>query len=258
MRSSTLVSVGMTSWPLVTIGSSKRNARLNSPLASSDGRRKPPVAPSRILAPVPRYSAQTVLVPGVVEPFLNGLSDLHPPSAEVEAVLEKARSGNYDAPVAPPSIVINAAYDPELIKRALVFADNVYSREAIPKERVEFLGSSFVCEIGNQPDRVSVGRYESTRNQLDRRRRGVGGGPGAFRWTAAGGMVTVADWPPVVVFVPCHDEERVIAGSLDAIEKAYIMWVLQSESGNKSRTAEVLGIDPSTLYRKLSRYGVEA
>ena len=44
---------------------------------------------------------------------------------------------------------------------------------------------------------------------------------------------------------------------LDAVERAYIMWVLQSENGNKSGTAEVLGIDPSTLYRKLSRYGVE-
>ena len=44
--------------------------------------------------------------------------------------------------------------------------------------------------------------------------------------------------------------------TLDVIERAYIMWVLQSEGGNKSRTAEVLGIDPSTLYRKLSRYGV--
>ena len=46
--------------------------------------------------------------------------------------------------------------------------------------------------------------------------------------------------------------------TLEAIEKAYIMWVLQSEGGNKSRAAEALGIDPSTLYRKLSRYGVEA
>jgi two-component system response regulator HydG len=46
--------------------------------------------------------------------------------------------------------------------------------------------------------------------------------------------------------------------TLEAIERAYIMWVLQSESGNKSRAAEVLGIDPSTLYRKLSRYEVEA
>ena len=42
--------------------------------------------------------------------------------------------------------------------------------------------------------------------------------------------------------------------TLDMIERAYIQWVLQTESGNKSRAAEVLGIDPSTLYRKLSRY----
>jgi DNA-binding NtrC family response regulator len=45
--------------------------------------------------------------------------------------------------------------------------------------------------------------------------------------------------------------------TLEAIERAYILWVLQSEGGNKSRAAEVLGIDPSTLYRKLSRYGLE-
>jgi DNA-binding NtrC family response regulator len=46
--------------------------------------------------------------------------------------------------------------------------------------------------------------------------------------------------------------------TLDMVERAYIMWVLQSEGGNKSRAADVLGIDPSTLYRKLSRFGVEA
>lgn len=46
--------------------------------------------------------------------------------------------------------------------------------------------------------------------------------------------------------------------SLDAIERAYIMWVLGSEGGNKSKAAETLGIDPSTLYRKLTRFGVEA
>jgi two-component system response regulator HydG len=46
--------------------------------------------------------------------------------------------------------------------------------------------------------------------------------------------------------------------TLEAVERAYIMWVLQSEGGNKSRAAEALGIDPSTLYRKLSRYGVES
>jgi two-component system response regulator HydG len=46
--------------------------------------------------------------------------------------------------------------------------------------------------------------------------------------------------------------------TLDTIEKAYILWVLQSEQGNKTRAAETLGIDPSTLHRKLARYGVDA
>jgi two-component system response regulator HydG len=36
------------------------------------------------------------------------------------------------------------------------------------------------------------------------------------------------------------------------------MWVLESEQGNKTRAADVLGIDPSTLHRKLARFGVEA
>ena len=42
--------------------------------------------------------------------------------------------------------------------------------------------------------------------------------------------------------------------TLDVVERAYIFWVLQAEGGNKARAAEVLGIDPSTLYRKLNRY----
>jgi two-component system response regulator HydG len=44
--------------------------------------------------------------------------------------------------------------------------------------------------------------------------------------------------------------------SMEVIERAYIEWVLQAEGGNKSKAAEVLGIDPSTLYRKLNRYGL--
>ena len=46
--------------------------------------------------------------------------------------------------------------------------------------------------------------------------------------------------------------------TLDTIERAYILWVLQSEEGNKTRAAEVLGIDPSTLHRKLARFGDDA
>ncbi|HKK27252.1 MAG TPA: sigma-54 dependent transcriptional regulator [Gemmatimonadota bacterium] len=45
--------------------------------------------------------------------------------------------------------------------------------------------------------------------------------------------------------------------SLEVIEQAYIAHVLKAEGGNKTRAAEVLGIDPSTLYRKINRYGIE-
>ena len=45
--------------------------------------------------------------------------------------------------------------------------------------------------------------------------------------------------------------------SMEVIERAYIQWVLAAEGGNKSKAAEVLGIDPSTLYRKFNRYGIE-
>jgi len=44
--------------------------------------------------------------------------------------------------------------------------------------------------------------------------------------------------------------------TMETVERAYIQWVLQAEGGNKTRAAEVLGIDPSTLYRKLNRYGL--
>ncbi len=45
--------------------------------------------------------------------------------------------------------------------------------------------------------------------------------------------------------------------TLEVIERAYIEHVLRAEGGNKSRAAEVLGIDPSTLYRKIKRFGLE-
>ena len=43
---------------------------------------------------------------------------------------------------------------------------------------------------------------------------------------------------------------------MEVVERAYIQWVLSAEGGNKTRAAEVLGIDPSTLYRKINRYGL--
>jgi transcriptional regulator with PAS, ATPase and Fis domain len=53
---------------------------------------------------------------------------------------------------------------------------------------------------------------------------------------------------------PLVTEQSYRNPTLEVIERAYIMYVLQAEGGNKTRAAEALGIDPSTLYRKLSRY----
>lgn len=56
------------------------------------------------------------------------------------------------------------------------------------------------------------------------------------------------------VAAPLVSERPPANPTLELVEKAYILWVLQAEGGNKARAAEVLGIDPSTLYRKLNRY----
>jgi two-component system response regulator HydG len=63
----------------------------------------------------------------------------------------------------------------------------------------------------------------------------------------------VRDAPPIRLV----DLEPPPNPSMEVIERAYIHWVLQAEGGNKTRAAEVLGIDPSTLYRKLNRYGID-
>jgi len=46
--------------------------------------------------------------------------------------------------------------------------------------------------------------------------------------------------------------------TLEQLERAYILHVLARESGHQSRTAERLGIDRRTLYRKLKQYRLEA
>lgn len=43
--------------------------------------------------------------------------------------------------------------------------------------------------------------------------------------------------------------------TLESIEKAYIYWVLNQTEWQKAKAASILGIDSSTLYRKISKYG---
>jgi len=46
-------------------------------------------------------------------------------------------------------------------------------------------------------------------------------------------------------------------GSLEEIEKAHILKVLDDVHYNKSRASDILGIDRATLYRKAQRYGID-
>ncbi|MBX5480350.1 MAG: sigma-54-dependent Fis family transcriptional regulator [Myxococcaceae bacterium] len=46
--------------------------------------------------------------------------------------------------------------------------------------------------------------------------------------------------------------------TLDVVEREYILSSLERNSGNKARTAEMLGVSEKTLYNKLNRYAAEA
>lgn len=41
--------------------------------------------------------------------------------------------------------------------------------------------------------------------------------------------------------------------TLEEMERAYISWVVEQVNGSKKEASKILGVDPSTLYRKLSR-----
>jgi two-component system response regulator HydG len=56
---------------------------------------------------------------------------------------------------------------------------------------------------------------------------------------------------------PVVSEKPPANPTLEVIERAYIEHVLRAEDGNRTRAAETLGIDPSTLYRKINRYDMD-
>jgi DNA-binding NtrC family response regulator len=75
---------------------------------------------------------------------------------------------------------------------------------------------------------------------------------------ATGGEITTADLPPRIR-AAAGTPDRVSDASrralpLRELEREYILEVLRQTGGNKSRTAEILGLDRRTLYRKLEEY----
>jgi len=45
--------------------------------------------------------------------------------------------------------------------------------------------------------------------------------------------------------------------TLESIEKAYIFWILNQTGWQKTKASQILGIDASTLYRKIERYNLK-
>lgn len=126
-----------------------------------------PVAASKILAPIPRFSARTILVPEVVQPFLEGLADMHPPSAEVEAVIEKAKTGNYDAPPDrgnSPDDELNLAFVRGLgaLSKGEVAQAAAWFQQTL-KGASDFLGAAFylgATHAASGRDREAIGAWQ--------------------------------------------------------------------------------------------------
>jgi DNA-binding NtrC family response regulator len=75
---------------------------------------------------------------------------------------------------------------------------------------------------------------------------------------AGSGLVNIDDLPPNVRSSSKEREVRVPVGStLEEAEKMLIRETLAAQGGNKSRTAEILGIGRKTLYQKIEEYGIE-
>lgn len=70
-----------------------------------------------------------------------------------------------------------------------------------------------------------------------------------------GDILTLDDFPPTISQHSSQDIVQIPAGlTLDAAEKIYINETLAANSGNKSKTADVLAIGRKTLHRKLAEY----
>ncbi|MCR5125773.1 MAG: sigma-54 dependent transcriptional regulator [Treponema sp.] len=75
---------------------------------------------------------------------------------------------------------------------------------------------------------------------------------------ASGDMITLEDLPPTVSRSSSAEAISVPLGiTMDEAEKIIIMQNLVANNGNKSKTADVLGIGRKTLHRKLAEYGID-
>ena len=65
----------------------------------------------------------------------------------------------------------------------------------------------------------------------------------------------VRTWRPAEVVLAVEDPAALLP--MEEVERRYVLKVLESVQGHRTRAARILGFDRKTLYRKLERWGVE-
>jgi DNA-binding NtrC family response regulator len=74
-----------------------------------------------------------------------------------------------------------------------------------------------------------------------------------------GAVIDAGDLPPAFRETPSDLDDDLFSGlpSFEELERRYLVHVLESVAGNRTRAAEILGIDRRTLYRMAERFGLD-
>ncbi len=132
------------------------------------------------------------------------------------------------------------------------------------KEDISLLATAFLREFSNENDKNIEGIEPKARNALYNH-----SWPGNIRELrncmesavvmTKDAIITLDDLPPSVKSGSEEDYIKISLGtSLQEAEKEIIHNTLIRQNGNKSKTAEILGIGRKTLHRKINEYNLEA
>jgi DNA-binding NtrC family response regulator len=77
--------------------------------------------------------------------------------------------------------------------------------------------------------------------------------------SSRGSVIEALDLPDTVLAVRPRPDDLSFSNltTLDDLERRYLLHVLDAANGNRTRAAEILGIDRRTLYRMAARFGIE-
>jgi transcriptional regulator of acetoin/glycerol metabolism len=77
--------------------------------------------------------------------------------------------------------------------------------------------------------------------------------------SSRGLLIEAFELPDTVLTVRPSPQDQPFSDlpTLDDLERRYLMHVLDAANGNRTRAAEILGVDRRTLYRMAERFGIE-